>query len=119
LLAIKNHLFKDLGISQKYSHLEITKTQQEINKIIFDLKTVKSRQIDPSLVHIIPEKAELLPIKQFIITCNIVNQHKIDFVIDFKIDTNIIELPNFVENALCQIIIKMFKRVKQFIENIH
>ena len=118
LLAINKHLFQDLGISQKYSCLKITKKILGTSKIIFDLQTIKTNPHTDSITHLIPEKAERLPIEQFIIVCNIINQHKVEFVIDFKIDIDIIELPDFVENALCKIFIKMFKRVKQFIENI-
>jgi hypothetical protein len=118
LLAINKHLFQDLGISQKYTHLEITKKKEELNKIIFDLQTIKINPQEHSLSHLIPEKAERLPIEQFLVVCNIINKHKIEILIDFKIDIDTIELPDFVENALCKIFIKMFKRVKQFIENI-
>ena len=119
LLAINKHLFKDLGISQKYSCLKINKNILKLdNKIIFDLQTIKTNPHEDSMSHLIPEKAEQLPIEQFIIACNIINQHKIEIEIDFKLDIYTIELPDFVENALCKIFIKMFKRVKQFIENI-
>jgi hypothetical protein len=118
LLAISKHLFQDLGITQKYTHLKITKTIQDTNKIVFDLQTVKTSQSEDSTMYLIPQKAELLPIEHFIIVCNVINKHKIDITIDFKIDTDTIELPVFVESALCKIFIKMFKRVKQFIENI-
>jgi len=117
LLAINKHLFQDLGISQKYSHLKISKTIVGTGKIIFDLQTLKTNPSEHSMSHLIPEKAEQLPIEQFIIACNVINQHKIEFGINFKIDIDMIELPDFVENALCKIFIKMFKRVKQFIEN--
>jgi hypothetical protein len=118
LLAINKHLFQDLGISQKYTHFEIKKKIQGTSKIIFDLETLKIASTEDSMMHLIPEKAERLPIEHFIIVCNVINKHKIDITIDFKIDTDAIELPDFVENALCKIFIKMFKRVKQFIENI-
>jgi hypothetical protein len=118
LLAISKHLFQDLGISQKYTHLNITKKIQDTNKIIFDLQTVNPNSTEYSMTHLIPKKAEQLPIEHFIIVCNVINQHKIEFTIDFKIDTDTIELPVFVESALCKIFVKMFKRVKQFIENI-
>jgi len=118
LLAINKHLFQDLGISQKYSHLKISKTIVGSGKIIFDLETLKIASTEDSMTHLIPEKAEKLPIEKFIIVCNVINKHKIDITIDFKIDIDTIELPDFVENALCKIFIKMFKRVKQFIENI-
>jgi len=118
LLAISKHLFQDLGISQKYSHLKISKTLVRTGKIIFDLQTQKTDPSERSMSFSIPEKAEQLPIEQFIIACNVINQHKIEFGINFKIDIDTIELPDFVENLLCKIFIKMFKRVKQFIENI-
>jgi len=119
LLAVNKHLFQDLGISQKYTHLKINKNIiKHDNKIIFDLQTVKTKQDEEPLSHLIPKKAERLPIEHFIIVCNVINKHKIEIAIDFKIDTDTIELPVFVESALCKIFIKMFKRVKQFIENI-
>jgi hypothetical protein len=118
LLAINKHLFQDLGISQKFTQLKITKKLLGTNQIIFDLQPIKNNPREHSLSHLIPEKAEQLPIEQFIIVCNVSNQHKVEFIIDFKIDTEFIELPDFLENALCKIFIKMFKRVKQFIENI-
>ena len=118
LLAINKHLFQDLGISQKYTHLNIIKKKQGTSKIIFDLQTVNPNSTELSMSHLIPEKAEQLPIEQFIIVCNVINQNKIEFRINFKLDIDTIELPDFVENALCKIFIKMFKRVKQFIENI-
>ena len=116
LLAINKHLFQDLGISQKYSHLKISKTIVGKGKIIFELQSINEKNHLQS--HLIPAKAEQLPIEKFIIACNVINKHKIEIEIDFKIDVDTIELPDFVENALCKIFIKMFKRVKQFIENI-
>ena len=120
LLAINKHLFQDLGITQKYSLLKIKKViLKKENKINFDLQSInKSNTREHSMSYLIPEKAEQLPIEHFIIVCNVINQNKIDIIIDFKIDTDLIELPDFMENALCKIFIKMFKRVKQFIENI-
>jgi hypothetical protein len=117
LLAINKPLFQDLGITQKYSHLKIKKAiLKKENKIVFDLQSISKTNLEES--QLVPDKAEQLPIERFIIACNLINQHKIEFIIDFKIDTDLIELPDFMENALCKIFIKMFKRVKQFIENI-
>ena len=117
LLAINKHLFQDLGISQKYSLLKIKKNiLKKENKIVFDLQSIKKTNVKE--IPQVPEKAEQMPIERFIITCNVINKHKIEIIIDFKIDTDLIKLPDFMENALCKIFIKMFKRVKQFIENI-
>jgi hypothetical protein len=117
ILAINKHLFQDLGISQKYTHLEIQKSLVGTTKIVFDLRTVKDNSTENSLSHVIPENAEQLPIEKFIIVCDIWNQHKIETTIHFKIDTDLIEYPDFIENLVCKIFIKMFKRVKQFIDN--
>jgi hypothetical protein len=116
LLAINKHLFQDLGISQKYSLLKIKKNILKENKIVFDLQSIKKTNVKE--ITQLPKKAEQIPIQRFIITCNVMNKHKIEIIIDFKIDTDLIKLPDFMENALCKIFIKMFKRVKQFIENI-
>lgn len=117
LLAINKHLFQDLGINQKYSLLKIKKNDfKKENKIVFDLQSIKKTDLKEKLD--IPEKAEQMPIETFTIVCNLLNQHKIEVDIDFKIDNDSIQLFDFLENTFCKIIIKMFKRVKQFIDNI-
>jgi len=116
LLAINKHLFQDLGITQKYSLLKIKKNIfTKENKIVFDLQSIKETHQVPVPV---PEKAEQMPIEKFTIVCNVINQHKIEVIIDFKIDIGLFQMPDFVENALRKIFIKMFKRIKQFIDNI-
>ena len=118
IVAINKHLFQDLGMSQKYAHLKIKKNIVGSSKIIFDLQTLLPNSSEYSMSHLIPEKAEQLPIEKFTIVCDILNQHKIETTIDFKIDTDLIEYPEFIENVVCKIFVKMFKRVKQFIEKI-
>ena len=119
LLAINKHLFQDLGISQKYTYLKIKKTIiQDEKKIIFDSKSQRPEEISSLQKQLIPEKAKQSPIEEFLVVCNIINQHKIELNIDLKLDMTLVELPNFVENLLRKIFLKMFKRVKQFIENI-
>jgi hypothetical protein len=116
LLAINKHFFQDLGISQKYLYLNISKAiYSEDNKIVFILKTLN---VDKSINFKIPKNAEQLPIEEFIISCDIINQHKVITNINFKINTQLIELPDFIETILCKIYLKMFKRLKQFIENV-
>lgn len=117
LLAINKHFFQDLGITQKYSLLKIKKNiLKNDNKIIFYFQSIND--INVKEIQHVPEKAEQLPIENFIIVCNLINKHKIEVTIDFKIDNHLFQLPEFVENILCKIFIKMFKRIKQFINNI-
>ena len=116
LLAINNHFFQDLGISQKFLYVKITKTiYREDNKIIFSLKSLN---VDESFNLNIQKHAEQLPIEDFIIRCDIIDQHKVTCNINFKIDTQLIELPDIIETVLCKIYVKIFKRLKQFIENV-
>jgi hypothetical protein len=116
LLAINRHFFQDLGISQKYLYLKITKAiYREDNKIVFILKSL---DVQPSLNLNIPAKAHQLPIEEFIISCDVIDQHKVVTNINFKINTQLVELPDFIETILCKIYLKMFKRLKQFIENV-
>jgi len=115
LLVINKHLFQDLGLSQKYSYFKIKKTVFENRNIIFDLEMITNENI----IHLVPKNAERLPIKNAVINCKIIDPHTSDFVFHFKIDTELIELPEFIDKFLCNIFIKKFKRVKQFIENIN
>jgi len=112
-------LFQDLGITQKYTYLKIKKTiLEKEGKIIFDSEPHCVTELTLLQKQLIPEKAKQSPIEQFLVVCNIVNEHKIKLNIDIKLDMKLIELPHFVENLLRKIFLKMFKRVKQFIENI-
>jgi hypothetical protein len=117
LLAINKHLFQDLGITQKYSLLKIKKNIfTKENKIVFELQSIKNTNVKE--IPQVPEKAEQMPIEKFTIVCNVINQHKIEVIIDFKIDIDLFQMPDFVENVLRKIFLKMFKRIKQFIDNI-
>ena len=97
-------------------YVKITKTiYREDNKIIFSLKSLN---VDESFNLNIQKHAEQLPIEDFIIRCDIIDQHKVTCNINFKIDTQLIELPDIIETVLCKIYVKIFKRLKQFIENV-
>uniref|UniRef100_A0A6C0EPC1 START domain-containing protein n=1 Tax=viral metagenome TaxID=1070528 RepID=A0A6C0EPC1_9ZZZZ len=109
-LLIKN-FFEDLGFSQKYSHLHIEKLCEK-DKVIFKSKTIHSEK--PTSI---PEDAELLYIKDMINICDIITPYKIDFAFYINFDSEMV-IPNFSEKLVGVILNKIFKRVKQFIENI-
>ena len=109
-LLIKN-FFEDLGFSQKYSHLHMKKYCED-SKIIFNSQTIHTEK--PS---IIPEHAELLYIDSMINICEIITPHNITFSFYINFYQEMV-IPNFSEKMVGIILNKIFKRVKQFIENI-
>ena len=64
-----------------------------------------------------PEDAELMSIQDLTCICDIITQHKINFTTNIIFDTTMI-IPPFVEKLVGIILNKIFKRLKQFIENV-
>jgi hypothetical protein len=106
-----NHFFDDFGISKKYSYLDII-FEKWGDKIIYKAKT-------PELISlsICNTKLEIIPIKEVVATCTLINPHKakIQILTEFKGN---VELPEFIEKMGTTIISKIFLRTKQFIEKI-
>ena len=109
-LVLKN-FFEDLGLQQKYSYLHIKKTISN-NTIIFNSQSIKSER-PPN----IPAGAERVAMKENIGVCEIITPHKVNFSFTVLFEDNII-IPVFMEKMIGVILNKIFKRVKQFIENI-
>jgi len=110
VLLIK-HLFEDLGLSQKYTYFHIEKIVNE-NQIIFRSKIIHAEK-PPS----IPADAELMAMKENIGVCDIVSPHKINFAFTVLFE-DYVKIPQFAEKMVGLILNKIFKRVKQFIENV-
>lgn len=102
--------FKDIGIPQKFVHVEITQQVHE-NKIIFFGHPIKDR---PSFE--IPPGCIQLPAKQMRYECNIINMHHVIVTQLISLDATF-KIKPFIEKFLGNILIKIFTRVKQFIEN--
>jgi hypothetical protein len=117
ITVLLKHFFKDLGLSQKYSVLQIQRILDQ-DKIIFNGQNKDN--IDFTEIHTIygiPTNAELLSITNIKNICTILTPHKIDCAFYITFDKNI-TIPPFVEKMISNIIHKIFIRVKQFIENI-
>ena len=104
------HLFEDLGLSQNYSYLHVTKTMND-QQIIFRSQTIYSEKPQG-----IPEDAQLMAMKENIGICDIVTPHKVNFSFTVEFE-DYVEIPQFAEKMVGLILNKIFKRVKQFIEN--
>lgn len=108
---LMKHLFEDLGLVQRYSFLHIKRFVEETG-ILFKGQSIKSyRPIG------IPKDAELMAMDDLKIVCHIVNPHKIDFSFTIVFDP-MMNIPPFAEKLVGIILNKIFKRVKQFIENV-
>jgi hypothetical protein len=105
------HFFEDLGLPQKYSFLHMRKNIEE-RKIIFQSQSIRSHRPEG-----IPDDAEQMNIQDFISVCDIITPHKSNFTFNVIFDPNA-NVPAFAEKMVGTILFKIFKRVKQFIENV-
>jgi hypothetical protein len=109
-LLIKN-LFEDIGMPQRFSYVHIKKIITE-NKISFFSESIKN-----SIPEGMPKESKLLPIKKMLCDCLIITPHKIKFSCNI-IYEDYMNISPFAEKMARLILFKIFRRVKQFIENI-
>ena len=112
LVLIKN-LFEDLGLSQKYSCLQMTKSIHN-SQIILDLKLI----VPTNKPEWLTNDMEMANIKSIKLISDVSSsRHKINFncLIDFQED---MEAPVFVQKVSVMVINKIINRLKQFIENV-
>ena len=105
------HFFEDVGLPQRFSFLHIKKFVEE-SRIIFVSQSIRSHKPEG-----MPEEAELMAINDLTSVCDIITPHKINFSFNIIFDP-IMNIPPFAEKVVGLIIFKIFKRVKQFIENV-
>jgi len=111
MTILMKHLFEDLGLPQKFSHINIQKYTTQ-NTITFISQSIKSGHPEG-----MPINSQQLPLQIMICNCESITPHKILFTIDISFNQNMI-IPPFVEKIIGLLIFKIFNRVKQFIENI-
>jgi len=110
VILLIRHLFEDLGLPQRYSYLHVNKTVNN-QQIIFRSQSIYSEKPQD-----IPEDAQLIAMKENIGICDIVTPHKVNFSFTVLFE-DYVEIPQFAEKIIGVILNKIFKRVKQFIEN--
>ena len=108
---LMKHLFEDLGLPQKYSYLHMKKSVND-KQIIFRSQSIQSERPQG-----IPDDAELMAMKENIGICDIITPHKIHFSFTVLFE-DYVKIPQFAEKMVGLILNKIFKRVKQFIENV-
>ena len=109
-VLVMKHLFEDLGLPQRYSYLHMTKIANN-NQIVF-----RSQSIHTERPPGIPDDAKMMAMKENIGVCDIVTPHKVNFSFTVIFE-DYVEIPPFAEKMVGLILNKIFKRVKQFIEN--
>ena len=108
---LMKHLFEDLGLPQRFSHLHVKKIEEN-NKIIFKSQSIKSERPKD-----MPPDAELMPIKDMTCFCDILTPHKIFFTCVINFEDNM-KVPEFAERIIGLVLFKIFNRVKTFIKNV-
>ena len=111
ITLLMKHFFEDLGLPQRFSYIYMKKTVEE-RKITFMSESIKSHR-PPNM----PQDAELMAIENMISICDIVTPHKVNFSFNIIFDQSM-KVPPFAEKMTGMISNKIFKRVKQFIENV-
>lgn len=105
------HLFEELGLPQRFTYVHMKREVKE-NKITFFSQTIKSERPQG-----MPDNAELMPIDNVIINCDVITPHKIKICCIIFFQDNII-IPPFLEKIFSLVLFKIFTRVKQFIEKV-
>ena len=103
------YLFEGFGFNQKVLYIHMKRFVEE-NKIIFKAKQIKRQQPN------IPEDAEVIYIQDFTLICDIITPHYINCHVNIIFDQQM-GVIHFAERIIGMILRKIFKRVKQFIEN--
>jgi hypothetical protein len=111
ITLLMKHFFEDLGLPQRFSYVHMKKFVEE-RKIIFHSQSIKSHK-PPNM----PDDSELMAIKNMISICDIITPHKVLFSFNITFDEEM-NIPPFAEKMVGIISHKIFKRVKQFIENV-
>ena len=110
-VIIFKHLFKDLGLPQRYAHIHLTKKITE-NKIIFIGKSI----FTPPSINI-PDNCIQLPTQSLTYECSLESKHKTRIIQNVYFAPEF-SPPQFIIKFLGTFLIKIFLRVKQFIEKI-
>jgi hypothetical protein len=108
---LMKHLFEQLGLPQRFSYVHIKRICNE-NSIIFESQSIKSERPEG-----MPDDAQLVPVKNMNCKCDIITQHRINFISNIIFEDHMI-VPPVLEKLIGFTLYKIFSRVKQFIENV-
>jgi hypothetical protein len=111
LVLLMKNLFEEMGLPQRFSYVNVKKTVNP-DKITFISESIKGERPEN-----LPDEAQQMPLKNMICNCKMLTPHKILFEFNIMFEEYMI-VPQIAEKMIGLIIFKIFKRVKQFIENV-
>ncbi len=112
LLIVIKPLFKELGVVQRFMYFHV-KCIQLKNTIVFESQTI--RTVRPNDV---PANAELVNVDSFTNEFTFHSHHKVDVVNKILLGDDVV-IPKFVDKIMKSLVVKIFKRVKIFVETMH
>lgn len=109
IFTIFKHILEDFGLPQRFSNTKITRHQLSPTHIQFVSKTQPT--IEPQYLHLLSQDMELVKIDNAVVDCVIQSsQHvSISCTLVFSMD---MEIPEFVEKILSNIIKTLFRRLR-------
>ena len=111
-LLIKHH-FQNLGVYQRYIVLKINKIYNPNNNTIFNgVSYPEYNNYTKS-----NNTAILAPIKNIIVECNIINNHKFNLITTILLEESFI-FPTMIEQLTIPIFRKCYKNIKNVLQNI-
>jgi hypothetical protein len=112
-ILVMKPLFEELGIPQMYLNLQIVKYTDDFNDcIFFTSQSIHSSDLPINL----PKDAKLLPIKNIDCKCLVITPNIIECLYTITFD-DIMNIAPIAEKLVGIVLFKIFKRIKQFIEN--
>lgn len=114
ITTLMKNLFEDLGLPQRYSHVKVNRTRKRNDMITFTCETIPHIKRD---LLAIPEHAELVLIQTMQCDCIIIAAHHMKVNCTLTLEHSM-QFPEMVEKIIGLIMFKIFKRLKQFINNI-
>ncbi len=115
-VILMKHFFKDLGMAQAYFDLNITKVVDNDDYTMFiSSQNYNNEDILPEFI---PDEARHFPIININFSFEKLSNHEIKFTCNIELQKQIEKIPQMIENFIGQILYKIFKRVKLFIENV-
>jgi hypothetical protein len=109
LLILIKPLFKELGVVQRFMYFHVKRIQLG-NTIVIESQTIRTER--PVCV---PVDAELINVDTFTNEFTFHSQHKVD-VVNKIILGNEVVIPPFVDKVMKTLVVRIFKRVKEFVE---
>jgi hypothetical protein len=113
-IGIMKNFFEDLGMPQRYSYLHIRRMHTDknnLNIVRFNARTIYDKRPEG-----ISQDLEIVSFDKMISAIEIVSSHHLRIVQDIYINENV-NLSPMIEKFVGTIIVKISKRIKQFIES--